>query len=208
MGGGMSELGEKPFLVFGLPRSRTAWLSHFLASSPGVVGHDTAIDCRTIGEFISQFYGLDRLAGTCETGAMMAWRVIKYRMPEAKLVVIQRPTTDVAFSLGRVGLYPGLLELEQRKTYLEAISRLDGVKTFSFHQLARQDVCEYIYEFCNDEPCPEGRWAYFAQFNIQVEIQQRMKKLKANAEAIAKLKASVMKEVAMISAGEQCLRLS
>ena len=198
----------KPFLVFGLPRSRTAWLSHFLAPSPGAVGHDTGIDCKSISDFIGQFYGRDRLAGTCETGAMMAWRVIKHRMPEAKLVVIQRPTADVAFSLGRCGLFPGLLELEQRKTYLEAISRLEGTKTFSFQQLERKDVCEHLYEFCNGEQAPEGRWEYFADFNIQVDMQKRMQKLKANAEAIAGLKASVMREVAMISAGEQCLRLN
>ena len=198
----------KPFLVFGLPRSRTAWLSHFLAPSPGAVGHDTGIDCKSIGDFIGQFYGRDRLAGTCETGAMMAWRVIKHRMPEAKLVVIQRPTADVAFSLGRCGLFPGLLELEHRKTYLEAISRLEGTKTLSFQQLERKDVCEHLYEFCNGEQAPEGRWEYFADFNIQVDMQKRMQKLKANAEAIAGLKASVMREVAMISAGEQCLRLN
>ena len=60
----------KPFLVFGLPRSRTAWLSHFLAPSPGAVGHDTGIDCKSISDFIGQFYGRDRLAGTCETGAI------------------------------------------------------------------------------------------------------------------------------------------
>jgi len=41
-----------------------------------------------------------------------------------------------------------------------------------------------------------------------VDMQKRMQKLKANAEAIAGLKASVMREVAMISAGEQCLRLN
>ena len=199
---------KKPFLVFGLPRSRTAWLSNFLALRPGAVGHDTAIDCKSIEEFIGQFYGLDRLSGTCETGAMIAWRVLKHKMPEAKMVVIQRPTTDVAFSLGRVGLFPGLLELEQRKACLEAISRLERTKTFSFQQLERKDVCEYLFEFCNGEAAPKGHWEHFADFNIQVDMQKRMAKLKANAEAIAKLKASVMREVAMISAGEQCLRLN
>ena len=199
---------SKPFLVFGLPRSRTAWLSHFLAPRPGAVGHDTGIDCKSISDFIGQFYGANRLAGSCETGAMMAWRVIKHKMPEAKLVVINRSTMDVAFSLGRCGLFPGLLELEQRKTYLEAISRLDGVKTYSFQQLARKDVCEQLYEFCNDEPAPTGWWEYYADFNIQVDMEKRMAKLEANAEAIAGLKASVMQEVARISAGEQCLRLN
>ena len=198
----------KPFLVFGMPRSRTAWLSHFLAPSPGAVGHDTAIDCKTIGDFISQFYGRDRLAGSCETGAMMAWRIIRHRMPEAKLVVIQRPVSAVAFSLGRCGLYPGLLELEHRKTYLEAISRLDGTKTISFNQLARKDVCEFLYQFCNGEAPAKGRWEYFADFNIQVSMPERLAKLQANAKALAELKGSVMKETAVISAGEQCLRLN
>ena len=198
----------KPFILFGLPRSRTAWLSHFLAAAPGTVGHDTGIDCKTIDEFIGQFYGQNRLAGSCETGAMMAWRVLKHRMPEAKMVVIQRPVADVAFSLANFKIYPGLLELEQRKTYLEAISRLPNTKTFSFAQLARKDVCEHLYEFCNEETAPEGHWDFYSDFNIQVDMGKRLKKLQTNAESIAKLKASVMREVAMISAGEQCLRLN
>jgi len=205
MGGGMN---QKPFLLFALPRSRTAWLSHFLSPVPGAVGHDTGIDCKSIAEFIGQFYGKDRLAGTCETGAMMAWRVLKYKMPEAKMVVIQRPAAEVAFSLGRCGLFPGLLELEQRKIYLEAISRLEGTKTFSFNQLKRKDICEYIYKFCNDEAPPVGWWEYYSDFNIQVDMQKRVEKLKTNAEAIAKLKENVIKETNKISEGEQCLRLN
>jgi hypothetical protein len=65
---------QHPFVIFGLPRSRTAWLAHWLGLGRGLVGHDMAIEANTAQGFLDALW---QRAGTVETGAMRAWRLLR-----------------------------------------------------------------------------------------------------------------------------------
>ena len=114
-----------PFIVVSLPRSRSAWMAHFLAfGGRYAVGHDTLVECNSIAQFIS---GFRLMAGTCETGAVLGWRIIRQVMPEVKLVTVRRPVHEVAASFARFGIPVDEKELEARAgAEREAFSALKG----------------------------------------------------------------------------------
>src|ERR1700743_833304 len=106
---------SRPFVVFALPRSRTAWLAHWLSLQQDV-GHDISILCDSPEDFFRQF-AEGKMRGCVETAAIDAWRLIRARMPEARFVTIRRPLGAVRVSLLKFGLDPGP-ELELRDSML------------------------------------------------------------------------------------------
>src|SRR6185503_11458650 len=78
-----------PFVLFSLPRSRSAWLSVLLSRPGALVGHDIGIGCAQPEDFAQRLRS--DLAGTCETGAAFAWRLIRWLVPDARFAVVRRP---------------------------------------------------------------------------------------------------------------------
>ena len=69
-----------PFIIYGLPRSRTQWLSKFLGYGGRQVGHDIAIEADTVQGFVDN---RSALAGTVENGAMRRGGCCRRRRPRA-----------------------------------------------------------------------------------------------------------------------------
>src|ERR1700739_4123082 len=89
------------FIIFSLPRSRSFWLSKFLSFGEPRVGHDLAIRCASIEDFVEQLAQVD---GTIETGAVLGWRGVRKVLPKARLLVRRRPLVQVGRSLVNQGL--------------------------------------------------------------------------------------------------------
>ncbi len=60
----------KPFVVYGLPRSRTYWLAQFLSYGPWAVYHEETKNIRSI-EDLKSFLSQD-FVGASETAAGLA----------------------------------------------------------------------------------------------------------------------------------------
>ena len=176
------------FVVFSLPRSRSAWMSHFLSANGREVGHDIGIDCATPGDFLFEA----SLGGTCETGADFAWPLIRKLRPAIKFAVVQRPIDDVVASLARFGIGDLDEELATRAARLDEISALPGTLTVAYHELAHFTACRDIFEFCTGTRCESAWWRRFDEVNIQVDMVKRMAKLERNRPRIEALKASAM----------------
>lgn len=174
------------FVVFALPRSRTAWLSVFLGA-----GHDIGIECETPEDFAAKVG-----EGTCETGAAFAWRLIRQQLPDARFVVVHRDPPEVIASLARFGLHGFEAELQRRMNDLREIGAQPGTLNVDFADLARQDTCAAIYAHCHDRAMDLEHWRRLEGLNIQVDMGKRWARLQVNAPRIANLKAEVMRRLA------------
>ena len=87
-----------PFFITGLPRSRTAWLANYFSYGLSVCWHD----------LLHRMSLRDIMAGLAKTGAtyggysdpalLLHWREVVKLYPEAKWILIDRPTAEVAKS--------------------------------------------------------------------------------------------------------------
>ena len=127
----------RPFVVFALPRSRTAWLAKYLSYSGESVGHDVAVRSDSIESFFSHFD--EGMIGTVETGAMAGWRLLRERVPAAAIAVVRRPIEDVKLSLSQFGVFPRAGDLEGRAAVLDEIDETER-RPLPAHQVAAARV--------------------------------------------------------------------
>ena len=184
----------RPFLIFSLPRSRSAWLSAFLGAPGRVVGHDIGATCSSPADFAWKLQ--HELAGTCETGAAFAWRLIRKLVPDAQFVVITRPVSEVVESLAKFGLTGLNQEMVERAEMLRQITRQPGTMTLDWTALRYPSSCAQLYRACTGEEMDSAWWAAMDRLNIQVDMARQLAVLKRNAEQIANLKTIVSRELA------------
>jgi hypothetical protein len=157
------------------------------------VGHDVALECGSIDEFVGRLEGL---AGTVETGAMYGWKVAQKRLPQAKLVVVHRPVEEVHSSFARLGVPVPLQELVEKRAMLEELGRQPGVATFDFTSFPDYDLLQRLYGHCHGEPCDLARLNGLLYRNIQIDMAERIRYIIANHARIEGFKAEVLREVA------------
>lgn len=184
------------FLVLSLPRSRSAWTARFLSYGGKKCGHDLAPECGSLDEFTGLLG--DKYAGTAETGAVVGWRALRRRLPDAKIALIRRPVPEVYASLARFGLGCSALmdELLQRDAMLDEASGAQGVKSFSFDDLSGIDACRELFEHCLGEPFDWEWWERLAGVNIQVDVAKQIRFLSANRDRIETIKRQAIEESA------------
>ncbi len=178
-----------PFIIFGLPRSRTAWLSRWLSAACGrPVGHDLAIQADTVEGLLGQIW--QDYAGTVETGAIDGWRLLRRSLPQAPMVVVHRPLAGVQASLAALGLTAPAEQLEQREAEMQELSRQPGVLSVPFEALRYPQACAAIQAHCLPGlPFNWELWVEADRTNVQVEMPARVAVLAERAGAIARLKA-------------------
>lgn len=162
-------------------------MAHYLRYGAFPVGHDTLIECNSISDFTRQFTsGL--LLGSCETGAMLGWRLVRELLPEARIVVVRRDLGEVAVSLARKGLLVEREELEAREAMLELAAQQPGALQLSYEDLGMAEGAARLFEFCLEIPFDYGWWEYCNAVNIQVDMAARQARLMERQEALAGLK--------------------
>lgn len=179
------------FLVLSLPRSRSAWMAHWLSYPGKLVGHDIGVEAKSVDQFLAHFAHAD---GSVETGAMIGWRLIKHHLPELKTLVVLRDPHEVLLSLAKFGLSsPGLTEeITSRFHMLNAISSSEGVETIDSSDLDDDDLRSELFEYLLDIPFDEDWDARFAQVNIQIDFHARMRQLQRNHQDLERFKHEVV----------------
>ena len=189
---------QPPFIVLSLPRSRSAWMSAFLSYGGLRCGHDIAVECASIADFKA---ALDDLRGTCETGAAIAWRLLRQEYPQAKLVVVQRPVGEVMDSFARMRLFPSdtladlTNEMLRRALFLNELSRQPNVLFLPFRAIDEEAGCAMLFEHCLGIPHDHEWWLCLRDLNIQIDFPARLKRLARNAAHLARLKAEVVERL-------------
>lgn len=193
-------MAPAPFVIFSLPRSRSAWLATYLSYGTRRCGHDVAIECNTMADFLGGFAcNGGPLAGTCETGAVLGWQVMRAKLPRCKMTVVIRPLGEVYDSLARKGVVPQDGELEGRLELLESVGSLPGNHRLEYSWLSEWDCCEWIFQHHLRVPWDEDWYEHLAPMNIQVDMPQRVAQLHRRFSALEGLKASVQGEIAKLA---------
>ncbi len=177
-----------PFIIYALPRSRTAWLAEFLTFGGWTCYHDFAAKAASVSQVKAL---LDRPnTGLCETAMVEGWRLIQTMYPDARVVVVRRPVEDVSDSLSRFGIKNDD-ELLRREALLEEVSALPDTLTLDFDDLDSHDICDSLFRYCLGQPLPDAHWKAFKDKNVQINMLQRLAEIDANRHNTAALRAEV-----------------
>lgn len=174
-----------PFLIYALPRSRTAWLSYFLTYKDWHCSHDIVTDIHSIQElkdFFSQPY-----VGSAETGLVEGWELAERLMPQIRRVVIRRSLKDVKASLAKFGINADK-DIERRSALLTQVTQRPGVLTVTFDDLNTEEGCKKVFEHCLQLPFDHEHWLALKDKNIQVDMEKWLEKLAKNRDGISALK--------------------
>ncbi len=179
----------RPFVIFGLPRSRTTWLSHFLSYGEARVGHDIAVHCRRAQDFLDCYSR--GMTGTCETGAVIGWPWLVQQMPDVRIVLVRRPLPEVVAELASFGMIAPPGELEEREAELDRLAQMPGVESIGFAELRDPHVCQWLFELLLDRPIDWVWWKALDRTVIQPDMQQAADHLFANYEALQLLELEI-----------------
>ncbi|MBP2290718.1 GNAT family N-acetyltransferase [Azospirillum rugosum] len=181
-----------PFVIFGLPRSRTAWLSRFLTYGDWVCGHEELRHARSLDDVRSWL--AQPCTGTAETAAAPWWRLARHLRPDLRVVVVRRDPMASADSLMRLGLFPDRPAVERlmhrldRK--LEQISRrVPDALSVRFEDLEREDACAAVFEHCLPYRHDPEWWGAWAPVNVQCDMRAIVRYCHAHAPQLDKLTA-------------------
>lgn len=182
-----------PFVVLALPRSRSCWLAHYLTlEGQYLIGHDTLVECASVSDFLGQFESKsDPMLGTVETGASLGWRLLRERLPKAKLLCLLRPLGEIVNSFARFGIAVDLPELEMREAMLQAAGKAPGVETIQMSDLSDPNCVKWLCEWLLDAPFDAEWYARLSGMNIQVNMLERSTRLFMNRSRIEALKVEV-----------------
>jgi GNAT superfamily N-acetyltransferase len=178
------------FVVFALPRSRTAWLSRFLTYRDWQCGHDEARHCRSLDDVAS--WMSQPCTGTVETAAAPFWRLLE-RFGDVRVVTVRRPVADVVASLQAVS--QALWETKATTAAMQRIDRkldqierrLPGALSVSFAELGTEEGCRRLWEHCLPYPFDAAWHAMLAPVNIQDNLGLTIRYYMAHQPQLTKL---------------------
>ena len=179
-----------PFIIFALPRSRTAWLSKFLSYGRWTCLHEFAMRLRSIAD-LKAALSQPRI-GYVETAAGPGHHLIRYFRPDARLVVVRRPVEETVTAMVRAGHSVGISYDERRlkkvmaygERCLERISALPGVLTVTHQDLSSTEVCRRIFEHCLPYRWDQSWWESLHQQHIEVDLGEHFARYRRDKPAI------------------------
>lgn len=166
-------MAPSPFVIFGLPRSRTAWLSKFLTYGEWFCGHEELRHMRSLQDVRSWLS--QPCTGSAETTAGPWWRLLSRYSPSARVVVVRRPVYEVLGSLLKLGIPFDREALEKALPRLNAKlaqieRRMPNVLSVRFADLEREDVCSAVFEHCLPYRHDRRWWGLASPLNIQCSM--------------------------------------
>jgi hypothetical protein len=187
-----------PFLIFGLPRSRTFWLSIFLTYGSWVCSHEESRHVRSVDD-IRSWLSQDRV-GTVETAAAPFWRLIRNIRPDIRVVVIRRPAVDVLESLVATGVEvdrPAMLaKLIRAQAKLDQVAaRMPGALVVPFADLVTESVCAAIFEYCLPYRHDHGWWERTSALNLQINLPAMLRYGAAHGPQLRKAESLCAQEI-------------
>lgn len=120
------------------------------------------------------------LTGTIETAAAGFWRLLPKIAPDAKILIIRRDVKEVIQSLlsvsgvafDPVALEKAMIALDRKLDQIEA--RLPCLSV-QYADLAKEETCASIFEYCLPYSHDRAHWARLAPINIQMDMRAMVK---------------------------------
>lgn len=146
------------FMVIGLPRSGTAWLSNLLTTDTSICLHEAFLD-----HTIDDLDAMDMFGkfGIAETSAFKYVKEINSH--NAKKIIVERDLTNINLSLFNLDL-PIMLE-----PCLDLLNSIDGYR-IQYHELFVYEKMAKAYEFLIDKKLSYDRHKMLCNLNVQNHI--------------------------------------
>lgn len=157
------------FIVYGLPRSRTFWLSQFLSYREWTCGHDEIRHVRSLRDVDDWFS--QPCTGTAETAAAPWWRLTHSRVSNLRVVVVRRPVEDVLSSLAALGINGQEPNINRLNVKLDQIERrVPNVLSVKYADLATETGCAQVFEHCLPYLHDTQWWQLLSALNLQTKM--------------------------------------
>lgn len=160
------------FLILGLPRSRTKWISEFLTYNDYYCGHDELTRVRQLEDVESWL--IQENTGSVETGAAPFWRLALHLKSDLKLVTIRRDPLECAYSAVKAGLTNDLDSTIRYFQYLDKkldqIERRTKCRSYKYEDLEKEEICKDLFEYLLPYKHDSKRWSVLNSINIQINI--------------------------------------
>lgn len=166
-----------PYLVLGLPRSRTFWLAKFLSRPERMCEHDPSVRFRSRRD-VEQYFWAGGAAAT-DTALSRIWP--SFDLSHVLVVVVHRPLFEVCASLRRLGLPTEGMAAAERQ--------LAGIRGMHIKaaDLDEERIAEAVYQACTGRLAPAGRWREMIGRNLQCDAGQVAQAAAANQNGIRAL---------------------
>lgn len=152
------------YFIFGLPRSRTTWLTAFLSSVIVPCYHEKSIEFSSL-EKLKDFMVANH-CGMCDTALAVHWRWLRVHVPYAKILVVQRPYQECLNALSNIGM-PGESKLMQGvRDSIEDIKIETDIPVVSYDTLNQERVVRNICNYL-EVPFSASRFTEFSEMMIQ-----------------------------------------
>lgn len=163
-------MSARPFLITGLPRSRTAWMSVFCTTGDALCYHEPIAKLRDISElpalFQSEFY---KHVGISDStlGFFLDW-ILSHIQP--RTLIIERDPQEVSASLLRLGL-PDTNFVEMLSEKLAASKAHPLVMWVPFDALNSKRVMQKIFwHLMPGAAFDEERYEQLSKMEIEVRL--------------------------------------
>ena len=180
-----------PFVVFALPRSRTAWISRFLTYGDWKCGHEELRHMRSLDDIQAWFS--QPCIGAAETAGASWWRLLERFAPDARVLVVRRPVDEVVNSLMNIPgaefdrelLATTMRQLDRKLDQVEA--RVPNTLSVAFEDLGDEKTCAAAFEHCLGLPHDTAHWLALTDENIQIDMPALMRYAEAYRPAMDKM---------------------
>jgi hypothetical protein len=191
----------EPFIIYALPRSKTAWLARFLSYGDWRCHHETAITMRSVADIAALFSRPN--TGSAETAGAPAWQIIRHHVPNIRTVVVRRPVEEVVASMLAISLTGGFVydEAKLRSNMNRVARALDkaaaepGALVVDYAALSEQDACAAIFEHCLPYRLPQHWWDRLRDRNVQADVSAALRYYHLNRAAVNGFKRTMMTEL-------------
>lgn len=167
------------FIVFGLPRSRTAWLSTLFTAGPVFCWHDLSGRCES-SDSIADKLTMDGVSscGVSDPGLVLWADQVISKLPGARLAYVRRDPSECAHSLARVtgGTASDCTPIiEEMNEALDEAQAKHGGHVVSFRDLDSEDAMrELWWHLVPLVRFPKAHWLKMRDLNVQI-IPQLMR---------------------------------
>jgi len=170
-----------PFIVCTTPRTRTAWLATWLTYGKCFCTHEVLQFCSSFAEMKELLESIGGIVGNSDSANTLFIDSIVKLMPEAKIILVTRPTDEWVKSAGEI-------DIPVTQEMIDVTEQgVERVRSYNPLELTLKDLDSYatlasLWENITGNPDVEVRTRQMMSINIQPHLPLAMPMWKKNAK--------------------------
>jgi len=163
-----------PFLIVGLPRSRTAWLAAFLTDGQVFCHHELLRSCANAELYPTVFLGnMKPIIGDSDPSLPLFYSKIKGQLPAHKVVFITRSPEECRDSTEKMLIEAGQDVAKHLAVWDQCLAAFLAMRkecpdamAFNYEDLDDPEKVKELAEYCTGLPFNKDRWTLFNELKI------------------------------------------